>query len=90
MSWWRRFWQRPSNPSPRQGLYTLTMPGWIEEEPSGDLSVWRNSDGDILTLSTQDAFLDFPSLDDAAALQRWCRDVAEDRGAGLIEVREVA
>jgi hypothetical protein len=86
MSWWRRLWQRPSSPSQRQRLFTLMMPGWIENKPSDNLRIWRDSDGDVLSLATPEASLDLPPLDDSARLQRWCRALAEGRGAGLIEV----
>lgn len=65
----------------------LTMEGWTEDAPSGDMRVWRRSEGDVLSLAAPRGSLDLPSLGDAVRVQEWCRAIAESRGAGLIEVR---
>jgi hypothetical protein len=89
MSWWRRHWRKPTSRSLPKELRSviLTMQGWTEDVPSGDLRVWRNSQGDVLSLGAVRGSLRLPSLTDAVGLQRWCRDVAESRRAGLIEAR---
>jgi hypothetical protein len=63
------------------------MQGWSEEAPSGDLRVWRDSQGDVLSLSVN-ASLGLPEISSETALQRYSRKLAESRHAGLIEVRD--
>jgi hypothetical protein len=63
------------------------MEGWTEEAQTDQMRVWRDSQGDVLSLATADGSLELPSLSDLSGLQRWCRAVAESRGAGLIEMR---
>jgi len=89
VSWWQRLWHGPSSPSLQEGLraVNLTIPGWIEDAPSGDLRVWRSSQKDVLSLAEQRGSLGLPSLGDTVGLQHWCRAMAERRSAGLIEVR---
>jgi hypothetical protein len=89
MSWWRRLFRGElSGALPDElRLVNLTMPGWTEDTPSQGMRVWRNDQGDILTLAASVGSLELPSLDDIAGLRRWCRKMAEDGGGGLIEVR---
>ena len=89
MSWWHRLRHKPSSLSlpERLRIVTLTMEGWTEERPTDQMRIWRNSQGDVLSLSTADGSLELPSLSDISGLQGWCRAVAESRGAGLIEMR---
>jgi hypothetical protein len=63
------------------------MEGWTEEAPTDRMRVWRHPQGDVLSLAAADGSLELPSLSDISELQRWCRAVAESRGAGLIEMR---
>lgn len=62
----------------------LTLPGWNENAPSKGMRVWKDSDGDVLSLSTP-ADASVVSEESAARMQCWCRNLAEERGAGLIE-----
>jgi hypothetical protein len=89
MSWWQRLWHRSSSASLVEGLrpVKLTMEGWSEDAPSGDMRVWRSTQGDVLSLAAPEGSLDLPPLGDAVGLQQWWRALAESRGAGLIEVR---
>jgi hypothetical protein len=66
------------------------MEGWTEEASIDQMREWRNSERDVLSLATDDGSLELPSLSDIRGLQRWCRAVAESRGAGLIEMRRDA
>ena len=88
MSWWQRLWSKRSRSSlpERLRVVTLTMEGWAEEAPNDEMRGWRNAQGDVLSLAAADGSRDLPSPNDLVGLQRWCRDVAESRGAGLIEV----
>ena len=89
MSWLKRLWPslgKPSSPERLRGE-SLAVQGWSEEAPSGGMRVWRNSQGDVLSLATSDGPIGLPTLSDEVAVQRWCRSLAESRAAGLIEVR---
>jgi hypothetical protein len=88
MAWWQRLWRTPSSPSLAEKLrvVNLTMDGWTEDSPNGDLRVWRNAQGDVLSLAIPDGSLELPSLSDTVGLQQCCRALAESRRAGLIEV----
>jgi hypothetical protein len=68
-------------------VVTLTLEGWTEDPQSDEMRVWRHPQGDVLSLTTMHESLELPSLSDVAALQGWCRELAESRGAGVIEVR---
>jgi hypothetical protein len=88
MSWWQRLWRKPSSTSLPERLrgVTLMLDGWTEEAATGQLRVWRDSQGDVLSLATADGSLGLPSLSDVKSLHQWCREVAAGREAGLIEV----
>jgi hypothetical protein len=66
------------------------MQEWSEEAGSGGMRVWRDPRGDVLSLAILDDPGVFPELSDETAVQQWSRSIAEDRAAGLIEVRVVA
>lgn len=89
MSWWRQLWHGGSEgASPeRLRVVRLTMQGWSEESSRGGLRVWRDPQGDVLSLAIPDGSLGLPSLSDETGLQQWSRSLAESRAAGLIEVR---
>ena len=53
------------------------MPGWIEEAPSGDLRMWRNADGDVVSLAARAGPLSLPSLSDPRSLQQSAQDPYE-------------
>lgn len=88
MSWWKRLWHGGGETlsSERLRAVRLAMQGWSEEASRGQLRVWRNPQGDVLSLAIPDGSLDLPPLSDETSLQQWCRSLAERRGAGLIEV----
>ena len=65
----------------------IDLEGWHEEAPTEDMRVWRNHQGYALTLTSVDGHLGTPSISNEIAIQRWCRQLAQDRDAGLIEVR---
>ncbi|HEX4602497.1 MAG TPA: hypothetical protein VH724_00750 [Candidatus Angelobacter sp.] len=91
MSWWTRLWGKAdesSPPAPLDQIHAvhLEIGEWKEEQPEGDMRQWLNSYRDLLTLAIF-GNLDHPPLSQEAAWQRWSRQVAEGRKAGLIEVR---
>jgi hypothetical protein len=68
----------------------LSLAGWSEEEPQEGTRVWRDRDGDVLTLVVLDspfAGLDFST---EVELQNSARQLAQQLGGGLIEVGVVA
>jgi len=93
MSWWNRLRGGKATASSEERLRVVrpTMPGWIEEVGHGDKRVWRNTQGDVLSLDILPATsLRLPEFSDVTSLQRWSRSLAEDRQGGLIEVRVIS
>jgi hypothetical protein len=62
------------------------MPGWdlVEREPNA--AFWRDASGDVVSLTLSLEQQRVLESSDANALQAYCRQVAEDQGAGLVEV----
>src|SRR5215831_7624446 len=63
------------------------MADWKEEQQQDSMRCWRNSHGDVLTLSIVGSLMGFPHLSNTTAWQKYARGLAESRTAGLIEVR---
>ena len=61
-------------------------------EVRDDWVVWRDADGDVLTLAVQEKSLQngLPSLSDEDAVRRYCRKLAESGKAGLVEAGTAA
>lgn len=89
--WWSRLWRNPARSSPRVAIRAmhLTLPGWTESAPDQNSRTWRDSAGDLLGLDVF-ARIDYPFGSDEIAQRRWCRELAQSRGAGLIEMQEIA
>lgn len=85
MSWWKRLWQGPTDE--RLRLVRLALEGWSDEATRGDMRVWRDGQGDVLSLVITDESTDFPQLSDELAVREHARDLAESGGGGLIEAR---
>jgi|CZKR01.1.fsa_nt_gi hypothetical protein len=87
MKWWSRLWRSVTGSSFRgpSRWARLTLPGWNEDAPVHGLRIWRDSDGDVLSLATPTGGLGLPKGSETE-LRRWCRELARERGAGLIEV----
>ncbi len=88
MSWFKR---KPANPSTistdgTMNRVRLALEGWSETRRSGAMRVWKNGQGDVLTLATADSA---PRWSDEEALRQWGRDFAESRQSGLIEVNSL-
>ena len=91
MQWWKATLGRWGGPrsSKRLSAVRLTMPGWSEDSSKdGDLRVWRDSQGDVLSLSAVES-LGLPEISNETAVQRYSRKLAESRHGGLIEVSVV-
>jgi hypothetical protein len=74
-------------PSSATNTVRLTLEGWSEDTPAGELRLWRDPQGGVLTLKVViEAILGLPPVSDEIALQCFARSVAESGAAGLIEV----
>lgn len=89
MPWWKRSSNEPAPPPPVDPLHAvhLEMTDWKEDRSHDNMRYWRNSHGDVMTLSIVGSLMGFPHLSNAEAWQKWARGLAESRTAGLIEVR---
>jgi hypothetical protein len=90
MRWWSRMWRSKAAASPRESIrwIRLTLPGWNEGARNQDSRTWRDSDGDLLWLDVS-ARIDYPFGSDEMEQRRWCRELAEGRGGGLIEMHGI-
>ena len=92
MSWWkglRRNGPESSLAAPNRSL-RLALPGWHENDTDGDSRIWRDIDGDVLSLTVPAERLSIPHASSEMELKRWGRSLAQSRSAGLIEARKVA
>jgi len=77
---------KPPAVNKETSLVRLTMTGWTEEAPGDGQRYWHDSDGDILSLMVLPKMLAYPLASDETEQRKWCRNAAEHRNAGLIEV----
>lgn len=91
MSWWNRLWRNAIGSSRREPNRSvrLTLPGWNETRPDGDLRIWRDVDGDVLSLAVPTVRIEVPRASSEIELRRRCRNLAQDRNGGLIEAQKV-
>ena len=91
MRWWNRVWRSAAGSSLSESnqRIRLTLPGWNEGAPDKDLRIWRDPHGDVLSLAVR-ARIDYPLGSDEMEQRRRCRELAERRGAGLIEMHGMA
>jgi len=89
MSWSNRLRRKATGLSPGYPIQQvgLALPGWNEDAPQQDLRVWRDSDGDVLSLAIPAEGGIYPFVSDEIDQRRWCRELASGRGGGLIEVQ---
>jgi hypothetical protein len=89
MGWRKRLswlvWGRPAITEIR-----LTLAGWAEQAPTRRLRVWRDHEGDVLSLATLSRSQVLPNPSDETGLRQWSRLLAQGCGAGLIETGSVA
>jgi hypothetical protein len=82
----------PSSPAPAPPpgpLQSVRLPlaGWVEEPFEDGMRLWRDATGDVISLATTDETSARRLLDSSGVgRQRAARELAEARGAGLIEV----
>jgi hypothetical protein len=87
MGWWNRLWGGPvtSIHIESSSSVRLTLPGWSEDTSDGDMRIWRDSDGDVLSLAFLEKGLNVPCGE--TKLRNWCREMAQHREGGLIEAQ---
>ena len=88
MKWWNRLWSSAVAEVLKGTIQRvpLTLPGWNEQAPDGGMRVWRDADGGVLSLTAVGG----PDVFEGEEIKQWCRDLAQSRDAGLIEVKNVA
>ena len=62
------------------------IPGWNWVEEHAGMQMYRDAEGDALSLARVEGAIE---LSDEDERHRYCRQIAESRGAGLVEVRNV-
>jgi hypothetical protein len=83
MKWWNSLWRRSAN-SPIWSV-RLTLLGWKEEAPQGEMRVWRDQCGNVLSIAITSGPPTDSERSDETALRNWCRNLAQSRGGGLLE-----
>ena len=68
----------------------FSMPGWTEEKPQEGLRVWRNADGDVLSMGASSDPLTVFDWSSETQVRQFARQLAEAAGGGLIEAAAVA
>jgi hypothetical protein len=91
MGWWSRLRSRRGALAhiERSSWVCLTLPGWSESPSDEDMRIWHDADGDVLSMIFLETGLDFPRGDETN-LRDWCREVAQNCEAGLIEAQSMA
>jgi len=83
MNWWHRLFGTPLPPARPIRAVVLELSGWREQEAHADMRVWRDEEGDALTVTSQP--MPLPTLADSVSVQQWSRAIAEASHGGLIE-----
>lgn len=88
MSWWTSLIRRLDRGASHESIDfdELRLPGWTLLQSAELEAAWRDSVGDVVTLTaTEDIRVEHRLLTDEVALQQTCRRWAEAQGAGLVE-----
>ncbi len=85
MKWWNHFWRGSAEDFEKLRRVRLAPPGWSERTPAEGMRIWRDVDGDVLTLGISSE--PFPHADgaDDIIVRRWCREFARSNNGGMIE-----
>lgn len=90
MKWWKHLWRSSAKPaSDVFGCIHLTLPEWTEVTPTKGMRVWRDTDGDVLSLANSPVPLTDSDRTDEMKVRKWCREIAQPRGGGLIEAHRL-
>ena len=68
----------------------FSMPGWTEEKPQEGPRVWRDPDGDVLSMGASVDPLTDLDWSSETHVRQFARQLAEAAGGGLIEAAAVA
>jgi hypothetical protein len=90
MKWLKNLWRSSSKRATAGiGSVSLALAGWTEERAPNEIRAWHNIDGDILTLAhLQEVLPNFEEADEVK-VRKWSRDLAQSRGAGLVEAHKL-
>jgi len=90
MQWFKNLWRSSSKRATAGiGSVSLGLAGWTEESAPNEIRAWHDVDGDILTLAhVQEVLPNFEEADEVK-VRRWSRDLAQSRGAGLVEAHKL-
>lgn len=90
MRWWNHL-SRSSEKSASNvlGCVRLTLPDWTQDNPTKEMRVWRDTDGDVLSLANSPEPLTDSDRADEMKVRKWCREIAKDRNGGLIEAHRM-
>ena len=76
MRWWNHLWRSSAKPpSEVLGCVHLTLPEWTECTPTKKMRVWRDTDGDVLSLATSPEPLTDSDRAEDMKVRRWCREI---------------
>jgi hypothetical protein len=90
MAWWHRFVPGVRPPAFPIDPARLPMPGWELVHQESATAVWRDATGDVISLTRSTMEPSMPTPDSHGdGLRSYCRGVAEDQGAGLVEAATV-
>jgi hypothetical protein len=86
MKWWNHFW-RVSAKDPEEPVRRVraALPGWSESTPEEGTRIWRDIDGDVLSLAMVSEPFRHADGADEIKIRRWSRGFARSNGGGLIE-----
>jgi len=90
MRWLKNLWRSSSKRATAGiGSVSLVLAGWTEESAPNEIRAWHDIDGDILTLAhVQEVLPNFEEADEVR-VRKWSRDLAQSRGAGLVEAHKL-
>lgn len=90
MRWWNDLWRSLAKPpSEVLGCVCLALPEWTEDTSTKEMRLWRDIDGDVLSLANCSEPLTDSGRADEMKVRRWCREIAESRSGGLVEAHRL-
>lgn len=86
MTWRSHLWRTSAKaPTEAIGSVRADLPGWSEDTSTEDMRIWRDVDGDVVSLTLSSKPISGLLHKDEAGVRRRSRQLAQDRGGGLIE-----
>ena len=87
MRWWNPFSSPAPEPLQLLRCVRLPLPGWSEYPQAKDRRLWLNSEREAITLTVNTRSYPWFERGEELEIRNWTREFAENKGAGLIEVR---